>query len=329
MVKMQSTRYHLIELLTTTEGTYISGQLLSDRLHISRSAIWKHMKELEKDGYVIEGIPRKGYRIVQSPDKVSPNTIQWGLETEWLGQKIIHKTSTESTQEIAQQAARNNAEHGTVVIADEQTNGRGRMGRAWKSAKNKGVWMSLILRPAITPAAATRLTLLTATVLADVITKQTAAAPAIKWPNDLLINHKKIAGILTEMQAEQDRTQYVIVGIGVNVNQTLYDFAAPLKQQAASIKSETGEDQPIVPLIQSLLRSFEKTYDAFIDIGFSGIKTKWETYAYRIGERIRVQTNQTVFEAVLAGIADDGALLVQTDAGETQNVYSGEISWLT
>ncbi|WP_382397245.1 biotin--[acetyl-CoA-carboxylase] ligase [Lentibacillus salinarum] len=324
---MESTRYRLIELLKTTDHEYVSGQLLSERLHISRSAIWKHMKELEKDGYVIEGVSRKGYRIVKSPDKVSENTLQWGLKTEWLGRNIIHRATADSTQRIAHQAARNNAAHGTVIVADEQTAGKGRMGRQWNSAKHKGIWMSIILRPAITPAAAPQLTLLTATVLADVISEVTIAKPTIKWPNDLLINHKKTAGILTEMQAEQDRIQYIIVGIGMNVNHTADEFPVSVKNKATSVKSETANEQPIVPLIQQLLHDFEQAYDDFIEHGFSNIKNKWESYAYRIGDTIRIQTNHTEIEAVFTGVAEDGALLIHTDNGETQKVYSGEIEW--
>ncbi|SFA74197.1 BirA family transcriptional regulator, biotin operon repressor / biotin-[acetyl-CoA-carboxylase] ligase [Lentibacillus halodurans] len=324
---MESTRYRLIELLESSNHEYVSGQFLSDKLHISRSAIWKHMKELEKDGYIIEGISRKGYRIVQSPDKVSGNTVHWGLKTNWLGKNIIHKTTAASTQQIAHQAARENAEHGTVIIADEQTEGKGRMERRWHSSKHKGIWMSIILRPSIPPAFAPQLTLLTATVLADVIAEQTTADPKIKWPNDLLINDKKAAGILTEMQAEQDQIQYIVAGIGMNVNQTDDDFPDTINDKATSIKLETGHDQQIVQLIQQILLYFERSYDMFVQNGFPNIKNKWESYGYRMGESIKIRINHNELKATCTGVAEDGALLVQTDREGTQKIYSGEIEW--
>ncbi|WP_188631482.1 biotin--[acetyl-CoA-carboxylase] ligase [Lentibacillus kapialis] len=324
---MVSTRYRLIELLETTDHQYVSGQFLSEKLNISRSAIWKHMKELEKDGYEIEGIRRRGYRIAKFPDKVSANTLRWGLQTNWLGRNIIHKITTHSTQQVAHQAAQENAEHGTIVIADEQTEGKGRMTHQWHSTKNKGIWMSMILRPSIPPAAAPQLTLLTATVLADVIATYTTAEPKIKWPNDLLIQDKKTAGILTEMQAEQDRIQYIVVGLGINVSQSYNDFPDELSNKATSLKLETGEEQKIVQIIQQILMYFERAYDMFIQDGFTNVKYKWESYGYKIGEAIRIRTNGETLDAIFTGIAEDGALLVRNEINELRKIYSGEIEW--
>ncbi|SFE46435.1 BirA family transcriptional regulator, biotin operon repressor / biotin-[acetyl-CoA-carboxylase] ligase [Lentibacillus persicus] len=323
---MESTRNRLIELLETSNHDYVSGQFLSDKLKISRSAIWKHMKELEKDGYLIEGVRRKGYRIVKSPDKVSENTLHWGLKTNWLGKNIIHKTTLDSTQNTAHDAARENAEHGTIVIADEQTKGKGRMDRFWHSTKHKGIWMSIILRPSILPVAAPQLTLLTATALADAISEETTAAPKIKWPNDIMINNKKTAGILTELQAEQDRIHYVIVGIGINVNHSFSEIPETLQHKATSIKRETETEYPIVPFIQCILQHFEQTYDRYMTEGFSPIRTKWESYGYKIGEKIKIRTNYKVSEAIFRGIAEDGALIAETEEG-IQTIYSGEVEW--
>src|SRR5690625_4504204 len=194
---------------------FISGQALSVALNISRSAIWKHMNELKKDGYQIEAQSNKGYRITGFPEKISENTLKWGLDTVWAGKTIIHKEKVSSTQHIAHDAARKNAAHGTTVIADEQKEGKGRMNRSWQSARDKGIWLSLILRPEIQPQLAPQLTLLTATVLADVLSMHTDTKPMIKWPNDILLNEKKCAGILTELQAEQDQIQYIVIGIGL------------------------------------------------------------------------------------------------------------------
>ncbi|WP_373896154.1 biotin--[acetyl-CoA-carboxylase] ligase [Virgibacillus natechei] len=324
---MESTRNKLIKLLAANPDHYISGQLLSERLNISRNAIWKHMKELEKDGYIVEGKSKKGYRITGFPDKLSENTIQWGLNTKWAGKTIIHKKSTPSTQIVAHQAAREGAAHGTVIIADEQTRGRGRMDREWHSAKNKGIWLSIILRPAILPYLAPQLTLLTATVMADVLYKHAYIQPSIKWPNDILINNKKAIGILTEMQAEQDQIQYIVIGIGMNVNQQMNELPQDLQAIATSLQIETNKDWSIKALIQDILLTFEDAYDTFIEKGFSEVKQKWENYGFRIGEYITITTLKEKWGGTFSGIAEDGALILKTSDGEMKKLYSGEIEW--
>ncbi|MBP1969588.1 BirA family biotin operon repressor/biotin-[acetyl-CoA-carboxylase] ligase [Virgibacillus natechei] len=324
---MESTRNKLIKILAGNQDKYISGQLLSERLNISRNAVWKHMKELEKDGYVIVGKSNKGYKITNTPNKLSENTIQWGLNTQWLGRTIIHKETTASTQIIAHQAAQDNAKHGTIIIADEQTKGRGRMDRTWHSAQNKGIWLSIILRPAILPYLAPQLTLLTATVLAETIRSYTNTEPLIKWPNDILLNNKKTAGILTEMQAEQDQIQYVVIGIGVNVNQTYNELPQDVNLNATSLQIETNKDWSIKNIIQDLLVTFEKSYETYMKNGFSEVKQKWENSGFKIGENILIKTSRDQWEAAFLGIAEDGALIYKGIDKEEKRLYSGEIEW--
>ncbi|MBM7598381.1 BirA family biotin operon repressor/biotin-[acetyl-CoA-carboxylase] ligase [Virgibacillus halotolerans] len=324
---MESTRNKLIELLANNQDDYISGQVLSDKLKISRSGIWKHMKELEKDGYTIEGKSKKGYRILDYPDKLSENTLQWGLNTKWIGKTIIHKQSIPSTQIIAHQVALEGASHGTVVIADEQTMGKGRMNRHWHSGKGKGIWLSILVRPDILPYQAPQLTLLTATVLADVLRTCTTVAPLIKWPNDILINNKKTAGILTEMQAEQDRIQYVVIGIGLNVNQTKSDMPEDIGHRATSLQMETNKHWQLRELVQNILTTFENTYDSYMENGFPEIKDKWESFGFKIGESISIKTMRDKWDATFLGIAADGALLTKATDGTTKKLYSAEIDW--
>lgn len=324
---MQSTRNKLINLLAENKNQYISGQLLSEKLGISRSAIWKHMKELEKDGYIIEGKSKLGYKIIEFPDKISANTIQWGLDTEWLGNNIIHRESTESTQFVAHLVARDDAKHGTVIIADEQTKGKGRMNRVWHSQPNDGIWMSIILRPQLQPYLAAQLTLLTATVLAEVIEEVTKVKPQIKWPNDILINRKKIAGILTEMQAEQDTIQYVVIGMGINVNQILESLPEDIRHKASSLRIETGKTWSLKDFIQAILTKFEIAYANYMENGFPSVKSKWEAYGFKIGETIGIKTLQTEWESEFLGIAQDGALLTKDINGEKTKLYSAEIEW--
>ncbi|WP_343272875.1 biotin--[acetyl-CoA-carboxylase] ligase [Lentibacillus songyuanensis] len=325
---MESTRNKLIKLLAENKENYISGQVLSEKLSISRAAVWKHMKELEKDGYQIEGKSKKGYRILAFPDKLSENTIQWGLDTSWLGKTVVHKEVTTSTQHVAHQLAQEQALHGTIVVADEQTKGKGRMDHAWHSTKHKGIWMSVILRPAILPYLAPQLTLLAATVLADVL-KTYQITPQIKWPNDLLLNGRKTAGILTEMQAEQDTIQYVVIGIGMNVNQSHDDLPADIQDKATSLFLETKQRWNTRKLIQNLLRTFEAAYDDYILNGFPDVKRKWESYGFKIGQPIRLKTMKTTYDAIFMGIAEDGALLINTGDGEVKKLYSAEIDWFS
>lgn len=324
---MESTRGKLIELLAKEEDNFVSGQKLSEQLDISRPAVWKHMKELEKDGYEIEAAPRKGYRIVSYPDKVSMNTVQWGLSTSWLGQRLIHKASVTSTQLIAHQEAQAGAEHGTVIIADEQTKGRGRLNRSWHSYKGEGIWMSIILRPTFEPHRSPQITLLAATVLAEVFKTYVGIKPQIKWPNDLLTNGKKLAGILTELQAEEDRVNYIVLGMGINVNQPSSSFPEDIQRKASSLKIETGESLELTGLIKEILQTFEKRYNEFNEEGFRPIKLRWEAFGYRLGEMVPIQTYQKEWNGRIMGIEDDGALRVLDDKGQEQKLYSAEIQW--
>ncbi|MEI3604754.1 biotin--[acetyl-CoA-carboxylase] ligase [Pseudogracilibacillus sp. SE30717A] len=324
---MSSTRNKLIELLSKNEAQYISGQLLSEQLNISRSAIWKHMNELKKDGYEIEGKAKKGYRIISYPNKISENTISWGLQTDWLGKKIVYRDSITSTQRLAHELALDGAEHGTIVIADEQTKGKGRVDRNWHSQKGKGIWMSVILRPTILPYLAPQLTLLTATVLANVIDQYAKIKPQIKWPNDILIDSRKMAGILTEMQAEQDHVLYVIVGMGININQDQSDLPDDILNKATSLRIETGQEWEMLPMIQQIIETFESKYMHYIDNGFKEVKQNWENYGFRLNERLQINSGNKRWEGLFLGIAEDGALLAKTDTGIIEKVYSGEISW--
>lgn len=324
---MSSTRNKLINILSSSKDKYTSGESLSEKLNVTRSAIWKHMKELEKDGYIIEGKSKVGYRILDYPNKLSENTLQWGLDTKWIGTNIVHKEVTTSTQLIAHELAQAGEAPGTIVIADEQTAGRGRLNRAWHSTKEKGIWLSIILRPNLLPYLAPQLTLLTATVLAEVIKEYTSIKPQIKWPNDILINNKKVAGILTEMQAEQDTIQYVIIGIGINVNQTKEDLPKDMQYKATSLKLETNKQINLTDFTQKILRKYEEIYTNYLNKGFPYIKEKWETYGFKIGQQIRMKTTKDTWKTTFSGIAEDGALLAKNKEGKTEKIYSAEIDW--
>lgn len=323
---MSSTRQRLIELLSQSSDKYISGQDLSNRLGISRSAIWKHMNQLKEDGYAIISQPKKGYRIMAAPDKLSENTLSWGLNTVWLGKKIIHHTSLPTTQNLAHQLAQEGATHGTIVVADEQTEGKGRMGKRWRS--NEGtISMSMILRPNLLPYLTPQLTLLTATVVAEVLKEMTHVNVQIKWPNDLLIDGKKMTGILTEMQAEQDKVQYIIIGIGINVNQAEESLYRDEKNRGTSILIETGKTWSIVKILQAILEKFEEKYAQYLEEGFHPVKTTWEHFGFRMHDWLDIKSGKRNFQGKFLGIAEDGALIAEKKDKTIEKIYSGEISW--
>lgn len=324
---MSSTRKKLIDLLASGRNEFISGQFMSEKLNVSRSAIWKHMNELKKDGYEIKSVANKGYKIVSLPNTVSENTLSWGLNTKWIAQSIVHRESVATTQRIAHEQALNGAAHGTIVVADEQTESVGRAEKEWISHKNKGIWMSIILRPNILPYLAPQLTLLTATVLAEVLSDHYNIEPQIKWPNDILINNKKVSGILTEMKAEQDFVQYVIIGIGMNVNQTAEDFKGNSLMRATSLRNETSEKWKLVPLIQQILRTFERKHDTYLIDGFNPVKREWENYGFKLNEYLNIKSGKTSWRALFRGIGEDGALLAELEDGTIKRIYSGEIAW--
>ena len=228
--KLQSElRKRLLDAFTNSETEFLSGQHLAELIGCTRTAVWKHIEVLRKEGYELEAVRRKGYRIVKIPEKITANEVRLGLMTKRLGQHIHYEESVDSTQKIALRLSLDGAPEGTVVIAEEQTAGRGRLARPWHSPKYTGVWMSVILRPNLLPQKAPQLTLIVAVAVVQAIEELTTLHPQIKWPNDLLVNGKKITGILTELQAESDRINSVIIGIGMNANQEEESYPEDLR----------------------------------------------------------------------------------------------------
>lgn len=318
-------KYELLKRLSAANGEPISGQQLADTLNISRTAIWKHMKQLEEEGYQFESIRKKGYILLSSPDTLDPAKITALLETDHFGKKIIYEESLTSTQTIAHQQVQEGAADGTVVICEEQTAGRGRLMRKWETQKGKGIWMSVILRPNVPPYAAPQFTLVAAVATTRAIQDVTGVRPDIKWPNDLLINGLKVTGILTEMQADPDRINAIIIGIGINVNHDADDFDENLVNIATSLKIASGKSIDRAKLVAKLLFYLEKYSKQYVEEGFQNIKTLWEEYSCTIGNRIKATTIRETFIGKAIGITDDGVLKIQLDDGTIQKVYSADI----
>lgn len=323
---MQSdVRTKLIEAFSNADGTFISGQQIADYIGCSRTAVWKHIEDLRTEGYVVEAVRNKGYRIVFTPEKVTANEIQLGLKTKTMGKKIHYEESVETTQKVAHKLANEGVPEGTLVVAEEQSGGKGRLVRKFFSAKYTGIFMSLILRPKIPFHQAPQLTLLAAVAVVQAIEKTTELKPQIKWPNDILINRKKMVGILTELQAESDRIHSVIIGIGINVNQQKSDFPEELQEKATSLLMEGGKKVSRAKVIQEFLVCFEALYNQYLVEGFLPIKKLWESYAISLGQEIKATTINSTIIGKAIGITDEGVLLLEDHSGKVHSIYSADI----
>jgi BirA family transcriptional regulator, biotin operon repressor / biotin---[acetyl-CoA-carboxylase] ligase len=318
-------RKELLDAFTTAGGSYLSGQHIAELLGCSRTAVWKHIEELRKEGFELEAVRRKGYRIVKTPEKITADELRLGLKTKFIGKNIHYEDSVESTQKIAHRLTYEDAPEGTVVIAEEQLSGRGRMNRKWHSPKYTGIWMSIILRPNIPLPKAPQLTLLAAVAIVQAIEDLTGVLPEIKWPNDILINGKKVTGILTELEAEADRINSIIIGIGMNVNQIKEDFPPELQDIATSLLIEKGEKISRAEIIKGIFMNLEKLYLLYLEEGFLPIKLLWESYAISIGRQVTARTLTHSIVGKAQGITDDGVLIIEDEQGKIHHVYSADI----
>jgi BirA family biotin operon repressor/biotin-[acetyl-CoA-carboxylase] ligase len=318
-------REKLLEVFTHANGEFVSGQQLSEVLGCSRTAVWKHIEDLRKEGYELEAIRRKGYRITTKPEKITSNEIQLGLKTKSLGRNIHYEETVSSTQKIAHKLAYDGANEGTIVVAEEQVAGRGRLDRSWHSPKYSGIWMSIILRPSIPLPQSPQLTLLAAVSIAQAIQEVTKLEPEIKWPNDILFDRKKAVGILTELQAESDRINSIIIGVGINVNQTETDFPDDIKDKATSLRIQSGNKINRSELIQAILEKLEKLYKSYLKSGFYPIKLLWEAYAISIGKEIVASTLTGKIHGLAKGITDEGVLIIEDANGLIHHVHSADI----
>jgi BirA family transcriptional regulator, biotin operon repressor / biotin---[acetyl-CoA-carboxylase] ligase len=307
---------------------YVSGEQLGKKLHISRTAVWKHINELRKNGYKIDSSPKLGYSLIEITDLLLPNEISNGLNTQVMGEKILYYNEVTSTQDTAAELAKNGIAEGTVVIAETQTNGRGRKGREWISPSEGGVYLSIVLRPNLMPIQTIQMPLIAGVAVREAIRQATHVAPEIKWPNDIIVAGKKVAGILTEMSCEIDRVNYVVLGIGVNVNTPKSVMEKVPGGKANSLANECGEYISRVKLVQYLLNEFEKKYSEFRANGFRSIREEWKTSSNTIGSWVKLNNSgdMEVIEGQACDIDEDGFLLIKKRNGDLVRAISGEIS---
>jgi BirA family biotin operon repressor/biotin-[acetyl-CoA-carboxylase] ligase len=317
----------ILEILKKNGEDFISGEDISKQIGVTRTAVWKHINQLKEEGYEIESISRKGYCLIKEPDMLYADLLEIDKRSIVFGKKIYHFESVESTNTIAKRLAAEGADEGTIIIAEEQTEGKGRLGRYWQSDKGAGIWMSIILKPKIEPSEATKITQIAAAAAAAVIRNCTGCKTEIKWPNDIILNKKKVCGILTEMSGELNSVNYVIVGIGINVKQKQEDFVPDFAKYATSIKSYTDKTISRKEIVIDMLEEFERLYLDFLYTGSIKKSLKvCKKYSATLGNKVRIIYREKEILAEAIDITEKGELLIKDDFGEIKKVISGEVS---
>jgi BirA family biotin operon repressor/biotin-[acetyl-CoA-carboxylase] ligase len=314
----------LSALRTNPDG--VSGAQLAEQLAISRAAVWARIEELRRVGFDIEAGPHFGYRLVDEPDALLADDLIARLGgSAVIGRDIQVFEQTTSTNDVVEKLARDGVKEGVVVFAESQTKGRGRLGRTWASPSRKGLWFSLLLRPELHPQEMTQITVISATALHRAFKSVAGVTAEIKWPNDLLLGGKKAAGILTEMSAELDRVRHVIVGIGVDVNQSATDFPPELRATATSLRIASGGEISRAELAVAIMREFEADYRRICAGEFSTIADEWEAACVTMGKNVTVHVGERSFRGRAESLDDDGALLIRTEHGHLERVIGGDV----
>jgi BirA family biotin operon repressor/biotin-[acetyl-CoA-carboxylase] ligase len=322
----RSTDQKLIELFRGNPGKMISGEELGSILKISRTAVWKRIKTLKELGYRINAVPSRGYRLVSSPDMLIAEEISAGLETRRIGSNIIRFEKTDSTNLTAFQLGEQGAEEGTVVIAEEQSRGKGRLGRHWESPGGVNLYCSIILRPPIMPSMAPQFTLLSSVAVAQTIETTTSLLPRIKWPNDILVNGMKVSGMLNEMSAETEKINFIVLGIGVNLNMRREQFPNDLRHPASSLFLESGNTVNRVEFTRALLTAYDLLYDVYLNEGIAPIREQWIARSAFLGKKVKISFQGNESSGIAAGVDDDGALLLERNDGGIEKVLAGDVS---
>ncbi|SCY99676.1 biotin--[acetyl-CoA-carboxylase] ligase [Alkaliphilus peptidifermentans] len=314
----------ILQELISQQGAYISGESLAEKCNVSRTAIWKQINALKKDGYIIETANRRGYLLKENDDMLLPAEIQANLNTSEIGKKIIHFQSIDSTNTYAKEIAEK-MPSGTIIVSEEQLGGKGRMGKDWTSPKGEGIWMSVILKPHIPPEEGSKLTQIAAAAVCEGIRSITGLNALIKWPNDVVVGGRKVCGILTEMVAEINQIHYLIVGPGINVNNSRFDES--LSNIATSLYLEKGEKIHRKKLLCEIINKFDQLYNDFITEGT--LKKSIDICRMNsalIGREIIIHQGGKKIKAKALDITEDGLLEVIYEDGSKSKIISGEVS---
>jgi BirA family biotin operon repressor/biotin-[acetyl-CoA-carboxylase] ligase len=316
----------LLTLLAENSTIVISGAKIAKEIGVTRQQVWRWIEQLRRLGVRVKGHPRTGYHIERVPDILVPQMLSHRLYGTPFARRIFHFFKVDSTNSVAMQLGESGEPHGAVVLAEEQTAGRGRAGRSWTSEKSAGIYCSILLRPPIPPAHAPLLTLVAGLAARDAAAEDLDALPDIRWPNDLLVGGRKFCGILTEMHAEPDRIHYAVVGIGINVNQS--KMPADLATIATSLRIETGKAHSRFELLIRLLQYFDRYYNQFLADGALPVLRRFaQVSSYYEGKRVRITTATESFTGTTAGLEPSGVLRVARDDGRgIEAVLSGDVA---
>jgi len=316
----------ILKLLRASQSGFVSGEGLATELGISRTAIWKHIQSLEREGYGIEAMPSQGYRLTSIPDILVKSDIVQGLSTTIIGREIHLFPEVVSTNTRAMEMASQGSPEGTVVLAEMQTGGKGRLGRTWISPRGN-LYCSVIFRPVVPIHKAPLITLMGAVAVASAIRTTCASQAAIKWPNDILISGKKVAGLLTEMSAEPDRIKHIALGIGIDVNMELAELPEDIRSQTTTLSAETGKNIDRTLLLRKLLTELDHWYQVFLKDP-AGVLRQWEIFNSTIGNRVVVRGLSETVEGCAQGIDDEGRLILRLDDGSQRLVAAGDVTIL-
>jgi len=331
-------KYAIVQLLKDAAPGYVSGGELGKRFHVSRAAVWKYIEELRQEGYSIEAASRKGYRLRPSEDKLNAYEIASGLNTSIVGREVLYLDSLDSTNNYARKLAEEGCNDGMSVIAKQQTSGRGRLGRSWESPSDKGIYMSTVLRPPLAPSETPIFTLAAAVAVVSAIRGTTGVKAGIKWPNDIIIEGRKVCGILLEMSSEADQVNYIVMGIGINYSQNEEDFPEELRSKATSLKMATGVLKDSTENVAaglyfsrlSVVRSILRELDTVIQMVLSYNNTKlldlWRENSGTLGREVSFRLKDVEYRGTAVDITTDGKLSVDCSDGVRRDLLSGEVS---
>jgi BirA family biotin operon repressor/biotin-[acetyl-CoA-carboxylase] ligase len=320
----QNSEELVLAFLAEAGEEFVSGEAISDKLGLTRAAVWKHVEALRAQGYRIDAIPARGYRLAEVPDRLTPLELRPLLNTHDLGQVIEWYEELGSTSDRAKELADQGADHGTVVVAEAQTAGRGRRGRTWVSPPRRNLYFSVVLRSDLPPARAPELTLVASIALCDAL-RHAGVDAGIKWPNDLLASGKKIGGILTELAAEPDRVHWVVLGAGINVNARAEDFPDELRGEATSVLLERGQPAPRALFAAACFTALEEWTDRHAEEGFAPMREAWRERSVTLGREVLVKADGREIAGTAEDIDESGALLVRTRAG-VERVLAGDVT---
>ncbi|WP_079425588.1 biotin--[acetyl-CoA-carboxylase] ligase [Clostridium oryzae] len=315
----------ILKMLKTSED-YISGEIMCQSLNVTRASIWKHIRSLRSDGYVIDSVSNKGYKLISCPDLLTASEVNPFLSTDFIGRSYYYFDSIESTNTKAKELYRADAADGSVIVSEEQTAGRGRLGRRWISPKNKGIFASILLRPTIDPLEAYKLTVISAAAVYNALSSLNINS-LIKWPNDIIIDNKKVCGILTEMSAELNLIHYIVVGIGVNVNTDLKDIPEDLQCKASSLKIQFNQTFDRQKLLAEILNHFEILYKEFLST--NSIKSSVEICKKNsaiLNKKVILIEGKKSTEVTPIDINDAAHIIVRDENKKLREILSAEIS---